>query len=578
MAPLMPEDSSALLLLAAVLISGLVFGAAARRVGLPGVTGQIVAGILLGPHVLGLFPEQTGARLAPVTHFALGLMAVAVGSHLHLHRLRNARRRLLTLVACEALAVPLFVGLAVGWLDAARPPLLVLVAALSLSTAPATVLAIVRETRAHGIFVKTLVAAVALNNLTCIVLFEIAHAAARALVRSEAGFALSDLAAPIGQFLVSILLGVLCGIALVAATWRVVRTEALVGASVVAILAAVGLADLFGASTLLASLSLGVTLANLRPDKESIGHRVFDDFEGTIFAIFFTLAGLELDPHHAAEGGLLALLVFAGRLVGKVVGADVAMRIAGAPERVRRWLGFALVPQAGLAVGLMLLVTEDPAMAPIRDTFLAVVLTVVTLNELVGPVLTRFAIVRSGEAGREGGGVLDFLQEENIVVDLRAATKEEAIARLADVLIATNHLKEDRGKFLETVLEREREESTCLGKGLMVPHGRIEGDGSLVGAMGISRDGLPFPTPDGQPVHCVVLLATPRSQQERHLLVLAELARRIGADRALRDQLYDAKSPAHAYEILHADDVEVDVDELLEEEDAATDGQAREAT
>jgi mannitol/fructose-specific phosphotransferase system IIA component (Ntr-type) len=105
------------------------------------------------------------------------------------------------------------------------------------------------------------------------------------------------------------------------------------------------------------------------------------------------------------------------------------------------------------------------------------------------------------------------------------------------------------------VLEREKV-STCLGGGLAVPHGILPESKAMLGVMGLSREGLDFETPDGRPVHCMVLLATPENERDRHMQVLATLAGTIGLDASFQEGLFDAKSPAHAYEILHDEKAE----------------------
>jgi mannitol/fructose-specific phosphotransferase system IIA component (Ntr-type) len=212
----------------------------------------------------------------------------------------------------------------------------------------------------------------------------------------------------------------------------------------------------------------------------------------------------------------------------------------------------------------MLLVTEDAAFAPIRDVILAVVLSVVLANEILGPVLTRRAILRSGEAGQDRPRLLDFLHEEHIVTGLDARTKEEAITRLTDHLIRTRKLRVDRDVLLQGFLDREAQQSTCLGEGLAIPHGPLPRGTEMVGVMGLSRRGMPLPTPDGRPVHCMVLLATPEGQEDRHLMVLAALARAIGTRRDVQEELYEAESPGHAYELLHAGEGAGDLDALLD--------------
>jgi mannitol/fructose-specific phosphotransferase system IIA component (Ntr-type)/Kef-type K+ transport system membrane component KefB len=561
-------DPDPLLTLAMVLIAGVSGGAVASRIGLPAVTGQILIGILLGPTGVGVFEAEVIDNLHPVTTFALGLIAVAVGNHLHIRRLRNAVRRLSALVVLESTLTPALVTAVVFAATGGEWAMSVLLGAMAISTAPATIIAIVQESRSKGVFVKTLVAAVALNNMACVALFELAHTFASVNLDPAVGHTVSDaLLAPVRQLVFSALLGGGMGVVLVAATSRMVRPDRLATASMVAILFTSGLADYLGISSLLACMFLGVILANLTPDKDEIGHAVFENFESAIFAVFFTLAGMELDFGYIVPAGLLALMIVGARFVGKVVSGNLAMRISGATDRVRRYLGVALVPQAGVAVGLMLVVQADPTFGPIRDFFLAVGLTSVALNELVGPLLTRWALARSGDYGRDRARLIDFLHEENITTSLRGPSKEEAIEQLTDLLIRSNHLRVDRQKLLDSIMQREKEISTCLGEGLSIPHVLIEEGDAIVGALGISRDGLEFDTPDGRPVHCMVLLATPPGAMDHHLEVLAALARAIGSDRNIQHQLYAARTPAHVCELLHAEESE-HFNYFLDEEEA----------
>jgi PTS system fructose-specific IIC component len=225
------------------------------------------------------------------------------------------------------------------------------------------------------------------------------------------------------------------------------------------------------------------------------------------------------------------------------------------PDRVRRNVGLARLPQAGVTIGLLLAVQSDPALAPMLDLLTAVVLAVVTLNEVVGPILARVALLRSGEAGMDRTRLIDFLHEENIVTKLAAATPEQAIERLTQVLVESHQLpRTAHAPLLASVLAREAEVSTVLGGGLMIPHGVLEEGERMLGVMGLSAEGLRFPSPDGQPVHCVVLLATPRGERDRHLEVLAALASSIGRDPDFAARLFAAQSSAHAYEILHDDE------------------------
>jgi len=564
----MLHGANPLLVLSIVLAAGVACGTLAKRFHLPSVTGQILIGIVLGPSLFNIFEQEALEGLHPVTHFALGLIAVTVGSHLNWFRLRNAMKRLSWLLLLEATLTPLLVVLAVTFLTEDRSWYLgALLAAMAVSTAPATIIALVKESHSKGIFVKTLVAAVALNNMACLGLFEIARSAVQVALDTGTEHSTMDvIVAPFKQLVFAALIGGGVGCLLVLATRRVMRRDRLASASIIAILMASGVADFSGVSSLLACMFLGMTLANVTPDKDETGHHVFADFESAIFAIFFTLAGLELDFSYIVGGGaLIAVAVVALRIVGKVGAARIAMRIAGATEGVRRNLGYALIPQAGVAVGLIFLVREEPALASLHEPILAIGLTVVTLNEIIGPILTRFALSRSGDFGKDRARLIDFLHEENIVTNLQAETKEDAIRELAEVLIQSNHLNDDRDRLMQSILDRENEVSTCVGGGLAVPHGVLEEGDAIVGAMGISRKGLNFETPDGRPVHCMVVLATPPTKRDQHLEVLAALARAIGTDPTVQHALFNVDTPGHAYEILHAEESE-DFNYFLEDD------------
>ena len=545
-----------LLLLAVVLIAGTSFGALARRLGVPGITGQIIGGVAMGGVGLRIFSEDSLAGLEPLTDIALSLIAVTVGAHLHVGRLANAVRRLSFLLLAESTITPILVFAVIYGIAGTSIELAMLIGAVSIATAPATTVALVRETRSKGVFVKTLIAAVALNNTACIVVFEIC----REIIGSDFLPPMEKIWAidgPTVQLLGPIVLGSIAAVALDRVTRLALRPDRLATAAVAALVVTSGLADALGISPMLACLVLGAVQTNITHARSHLVDSVFSNFEPAILTVFFTLAGMHLSLRHLEGVWLLAVLYFVARLAGKLLSADLALRAAQATERVRRNLGLALIPQAGVAVGLVLLIQEDPRFDEIADLFAAVVLSVVTVNEIVGPVFVRTALARAGEVGKDRLRLIDFLQEEHFITDFQAPTKEMAISRLVDLLLKTYPMRGvDRETLLATVLEREAQGSTCLGGGLAVPHGILPEGEAMVGVMALSRQGLGFETPDGRPVHCMVLLGTAPEERNRHLQVLAALARTVGSDRAFQDQLFESKSPAHAYELLHGEESE----------------------
>ncbi|MEM7307229.1 MAG: cation:proton antiporter [Planctomycetota bacterium] len=558
--PLIP-DSDPLLTLALIVLAGVASGIAARRCRLPGITGQIVVGVAMGSSGLHVFDHDAIDALQPFTHFALGLMAVTIGSHLSFRRLRGAERRLTTLLVAESLVTPLLVFGGMTFVPGIERPSALLLATLAISTAPVTIVALVKETRSKGMFVKTLVAAVALNNVSCILLFEGARAVARHELDASGGHGLTGaLVSPVLQLIAAALLGGAATVFLRVVSRIAVRKEMIATAGAAAILLTAGMSDYVGVSPLLSCMFLGMIQTNTLQPREKPADSVFESLEPGILAVFFTLAGLHLSFDQAGSAGVAALAFFGLRAAGKVLSARWAMRLANATEKVRLYLGPALLPQAGIAIGLVILLQGDPIFQKqegLLDLFVAVVLTVVTLNEIVGPIATRWALRKSGDYDKDRLRLMDFLQEENIVTDLDAGEKGEAIEQLVDVLIHSHNLKTiDRDVLLQSVLDREAQASTCLGGGLFVPHCILPEGHSMVGVMALSKEGLDFPTPDGRRVHCTVMLGTSPEERNRHLQVLAALARTIGGDAAFQDRLFNASNPAHAAELLHGEESE----------------------
>lgn len=545
-----------LLILAMIILCGVAFGELARLIRIPSITGQIVAGILLGKSGFDLFAEESLHGLAPLTNFALGLIAVTVGAHLNIKRLRNAGRRLFLLLLTESTITPSVVFLSLWMLADIPTSEALLYATVAIATAPATTVALVRETRSKGVFVKTLIAAVALNNMACLVLFEIVRSVTGSW-RLDGSDAAINWQAPVGQLLAAVAIGGAVAIAMDLINRFVVHKERLATAAVAALVLTSGLAATFDVSPILACLFLGIIQTNITPSRSQLVDSTFADFEPAILTVFFTLAGMHMSLEHAATAGVVSGLLFGSRIAGKVLAANLAMRFANATDRVRKNLGLALIPQAGVAVGLVVVLQADPAFSGLADQFAAVVLTVVTFNEILGPLLTRYSLERAGEIGRDRMRLIDFLQEENIAVGFQAETKTQAIEKLVDLLISSHDMRGvDKQTLLDSVLAREAEASTCLGGGLSVPHGILPNSLPMVGVMALSREGLHFDTPDGRPVHCMVLLGTANDERDRHLQVLATLASNVGTDHAFQEQLFNANSPAHAYEILHGDESE----------------------
>jgi len=391
-----------------MLIVGFFGGIVARRCKFPMITGYIIIGILMSPSILNIIPRSLimgtpgNPGLSIITDIALGIIAYMVGGSLRTTSLRRLGKSLSCIVPFEALGAWLAVAALVTILapfiiplhEGLYLPMGLVIGALSCATAPAATMAIVREYKAKGPLTTTLLATVALDDAVAVIAFAIAMAISGVWVGTHlSGYQM--LMGPLIDILVSILIGLGFGIVMVLVA-RLARTrEMLLVVVLGAIMLCVGVANLLGVSSILASLAVGFMVVNKARRVDMFS--VIEEVEEVVYAIFFVLAGMHFDLEVLQSAGLLAVVIVLSRCAGKFVGARAGATISHAPDTVRKYLGFALLPKAGVTVGLVLLAQR--AFPVMGDIMVNAVLASVIINELVAPPLSRYAICKSGEAG-----------------------------------------------------------------------------------------------------------------------------------------------------------------------------------
>ena len=544
--------------MATVLVAGIIGGELFARVKMPKVTGWIATGILLRSLSLpGLRPDDLG-HFAPFNYFVLGYIAFTVGATLHIASLKNTEKRIGLLLLCEAVVTPVVVAalllLFASYLGELSTKAAILLSAIAVAGAPGTTVLVCQEARAKGILTRTLIAAIGLIDMVAVAVFVLAATFLNG--GSEAG-GLESLTALALQFGFTMAIGFACaGIALILT--RTIVGPAFLGPTMVAvILCSWGAAAGFGISGgILACTFAGIAVTNLRHDTVRSAEAYLHSIGGVLFALFYTFAGMKLDFTKVPAAAGLVALYFGARLLGKSASAFAAMSFAGVTHKVRNYLGIALLPHGGVAVGLIILIQNEPEFAGVQQTITTVGLAALAINQLVGPSATRFSLQRAGEDHKDRPRLLDFLGEQRITVGLSGDDREAIIRQLTDQLFATSSMDITKEEFIASVMERENSVTTCVGEGLMIPHAILESGSEIKGVLGISSKGMHLGAPDQRPVHAVLLLATPDSDRKRHLEVLAAFAKAITHDVNMREQLYHARSAAHAYEVLHADDAE----------------------
>lgn len=410
--PIAAINGHPLLSLGVLILAGYLLGRLCQALRLPTITGYIVAGLLLSHSVSGVVGRHTVESLAPFTEVALGFIALTIGGEFELGKLRRTGGRILIITLFEAVLAALVVTLVLGLLLLPFSYALLL-GAIAAATAPAATVVMVRELRARGEFVDYLFGVVAFDDAVGVLLFSIGFAAVTPLLAgapATGGALLGALGGGLAEVGLSAAAGAAAALAIHLAAGGRERNAR--GGEVLLITLGVlflttALVSLLELSALIANMFAGFVLVNLAQRNRRI-FAAFEPLTPPIFALFFILAGAELDLSVIGQGMvvLLGVVYLAARFGGKAAGVTLGSLLTGAPAQVRRYLSFCLFPQAGVAIGLALVVRSSPlfgaapeAVREMLRLLTNVVLFSVFVNELIGPLISRYGIVRG--AGRE---------------------------------------------------------------------------------------------------------------------------------------------------------------------------------
>lgn len=378
----------------------------------PRVTGYLVIGMLLSPSLLGLFHESLiKEELTIITDIALSIIAFSIGGSLSLIKLKKLGKHIFWITFTQAfgafISTTLMLSLFFYFIHSLGAiqssfwtlyfPMAFVIGAISAATAPAAIMAIVHEYRAKGPFTTILLGVIALDDALTILFAAFAFSMAYVFVNQEAVALTSFLFSPVFSICLSLSIGGVLGMCLRKLIGFVLRKEAMLGVIVGTILLAGGLAISLKASHLLANMMLGFVVVNFVKHREDL-FAVVESIEEPIFGMFFTLAGAHMDLKVMQTAGLIALVIVLGRFTGKLLGSRFGAQISGAPEAVKKYLGMALLPKAGVTVGLVLAAGEIFGDTYLSEIMVNAVLGSVIINELMAPFFVRFSLRRAGEA------------------------------------------------------------------------------------------------------------------------------------------------------------------------------------
>lgn len=414
-----------------IVILAMVGGRLANYFKLPNVTGYIVVGALTGPHVLHLVTSEFVESLDIISSIAIGFIGYTIGLEIKFKKLRDTGKEVLIITFAQAFVTAIIVALGIGLIlllvgnslqkEYAWTYALVL-GAIATATAPAAVVALVKSYRTKGPVTNTLLPLVAFDDAIGIMLFAILLNIAISLVGGSLTIQ-SVLIQPLIEIILSLGVGALIGYGLTVILKRSRREDNsfLTILIVSVIFFSIGLAELIDASAILLPMSIGIVVSNFLNEKYE--HRLTENTDFWIapyLLLFFTIAGLSLDFSALATSGAIAFVYVILRIIGKVSGAHLGAIIMKSDKNIKKFLGWTLLPQAGVAINMATetrhsffdlaesLGTEMAStVEQIGLSIESIALASTVVFALIGVILAKFALQRSGEVDQanEGWGI-----------------------------------------------------------------------------------------------------------------------------------------------------------------------------
>ena len=379
-----------LITLGGLFLIGLATDALGRRTRLPRVTLLIVFGVLIGPAGLDILPHQAKDWYEFLASAALTMVAFLLGGALSLAKLKKYGKQIL-ITSFAVVTVSVFVvGGGLLALAVSAPVALVL-AAIATATAPAATHDVVKQVKSKKEFKDRLLGIVAIDDAWGLIIFSLLLIAAKAL----SGDIFSDvLRQGLWELGGAAIIGLGLGVPAAYLTGRLRPGEPMQGEALGLVFLCAGLAIWLEVSFLLAGMIAGATVVNLAKHHQRPFHEI-EHIEWPFMLLFFVLAGASFETDHLTELGVIGVAYIGLRALSRVVGGWLGGTLAGLPEIERRWIGFALMPQAGVALGMALVAGHH--FPDQRDTILGVTIASTIVFEIFGPIMTQVALQRVNE-------------------------------------------------------------------------------------------------------------------------------------------------------------------------------------
>lgn len=379
--------------IAVMMFAGLFFGRMVKHLKLPNVTGYLLAGLVLGPYVLKVFPKEFVDSVNVISDMALGFIAFSIGGEFKLSYFKRVGITPVVIAVLEAVSAVLLVVIGLVVIGNSWSFSLVL-GAIAAATAPAATIMVVRQYKAKGPVTETLMSVVAIDDAVALILFGFAVAVAKALGAAGGGSFLLSILNPIKEIALAVGIGFLMGLLFTIPLRWFKKDSNRLCIIIGFVFMATSIANLLGVSSLLMCMALGAAFANFYRSSDSV-MKIADYVTPPLFMMFFVVSGAELDITVIPSIGLVGIVYVVLRVAGKMLGASLGAKMMKSPEAVRKFLGPTLIPQAGVAIGLSLV--AESVVPEYAAVIRAVVLCGTFIYEIIGPAVTKFALTKAGE-------------------------------------------------------------------------------------------------------------------------------------------------------------------------------------
>jgi len=393
-----------------IICVGFFFGGLATKLKLPKITGYIIAGVVLNPHLFHLVPPDFAKNTDPVTNIALSFITFSIGGTLFYPRMKKMGKDIFYITFFESefaflavflgscLVMPFFIHNGQSWFTTFIPVSLLL-AVLAAPTDPSATLAVVHQYKAKGVVTSTTMGVSAFDDVFGIINYSIAMVLAGTLIVGDS-FSVSSLALrPAIIIGGAIILGGIFGVIFnLLSPFVKEGAESVLIVLVLGLLSlSFGLARIAGVDELLTTMVMGIVVINFNRCHDKVFNILERYTEQLVFLIFFTLSGMFLDFSTFAKSIILVILFFFFRTSGKIAGVKLGCFLSSADYKVRKYTSAGLIPQGGLVVGLALIMKENHLFDSFSGLIINIIIGSTIVHEFIGPIFAKSALKKAGE-------------------------------------------------------------------------------------------------------------------------------------------------------------------------------------